>query len=92
MPVFGDIKKLEEGDVPDHNMLCASPPCQDFSTMGKSAGPAGKHSDSFPMITEIMEWKRPVIMVVEEVIGFLTWNSSSHPIAPPNSNSTNEAL
>jgi DNA (cytosine-5)-methyltransferase 1 len=74
MPVLGDIKKLEENDVPDHTMLCASPPCQDFSTMGKIEGPAGKHSDSFPMTTEIMDWKRPIIACIKEVIGVLRWN------------------
>jgi site-specific DNA-cytosine methylase len=75
MPTFGDIMEIEEAELPDFNILVAPPPCQDFSTMGMARGPYGRHSTSFPVTTNIMEWKQPIIAVMEEVIGFLTWNS-----------------
>jgi site-specific DNA-cytosine methylase len=56
MPTFGDIMGIKEHELPDFSILGASPPCQDFSTMGMARGPYGNHSTSFPMITKIMEW------------------------------------
>ena len=75
MLTFSDIKDINEHELPNFSILGASPPCQGFSTMGMARGPHGKHSTSFPMITKIMTWKQPKIVVMEEVIGFLTWNS-----------------
>jgi site-specific DNA-cytosine methylase len=72
--VFDDIMDIKEGELPEFQVFTCSPPCQDFSTVGNAHGPGGKHSKSFPMITEIMEWRLPIVVCIEEVIGFLTWN------------------
>jgi hypothetical protein len=72
--VFRDIMDIKEGELPEFQVFMCSPPCQDFSTVGNAHGPGGKHSKSFPMITEIMEWRQPILACIEEVIGFLTWN------------------
>jgi site-specific DNA-cytosine methylase len=39
--VFGDISDIVKGKVPPHHMMVASPPCQDFSTIGAARGPEG---------------------------------------------------
>ena len=72
--VFSDMDDITEGEIPPHHMMVASPPCQGFSTMGNGLGMNDMRSRSFPMIMQITTWCRPLIVLIEEVMGFLGWN------------------
>jgi hypothetical protein len=71
---FGDMDDITEGEVPPHHMMVASPPCQGYSTIGNGQGDNDPRSRSFPKIMQIVMWCRPLIALIEEVMGFLGWN------------------
>lgn len=73
---FGDIRKISEKDIPDHDILCAGFPCQPFSLAGVSARNALHASHGFACETQgtlffdivrIMQEKRPKVVFLENV-------------------------
>lgn len=73
---FGDIRKISETDLPDHDILCAGFPCQPFSLAGVSARNALNTAHGFACETQgtlffdiarIIEAKRPQIVFLENV-------------------------
>lgn len=73
--VLGDIHKLDAGDVPDVALATASFPCTDLSLAGGRKGLAGKHSSAFwgfVRILKEMGSRRPPLVMLENVAGFLT--------------------
>jgi len=73
---FGDIRKISEYDIPDHDILCAGFPCQPFSLAGVSARNSLKTAHGFACETQgtlffdiarIMKAKRPRIAFLENV-------------------------
>jgi len=72
--LLGDIRNIEAEQVPTVTMATASFPCTDLSLAGGRAGIHGNHSGafwSFIRILEEMGARRPPIVLIENVIGFL---------------------
>ena len=73
--VEDDIYKLKAEDVPDIEMATASFPCNDLSIAGKWEGLDGKKSSAFWEFIRIlreMDDRRPQLVLLENVVGFLT--------------------
>ncbi len=70
-----DIHLLRADDVPDVTLATASFPCNDLSLAGARRGLGGKHSSAywgFVRILEEMGDRRPAMVLLENVAGFLT--------------------
>lgn len=73
--VLGDIHKLHADCVPDLTLATASFPCNDLSLAGGRTGLKGTHSSAFwgfVALLEGMKDRRPPIVLIENVVGFLT--------------------
>lgn len=71
----GDIHLIGAADVPDVDAVTASFPCTDLSLAGKRKGLAGEQSGAFHELTRIIEemgQRRPLIVLLENVLGFAT--------------------
>jgi len=67
---FGDITKIEENTVPEHDVLCAGFPCQAFSIAGKRKGFKDETRGTlFFDIARIIEEKQPKAFFLENVKG-----------------------
>lgn len=72
---LGDIHELAAGDVPSVTLATASFPCNDLSLAGMRKGLGGKHSSAYWGFVRILEElgpRRPPIVLLENVAGFLT--------------------
>jgi DNA (cytosine-5)-methyltransferase 1 len=72
--VVDDIHNLNAGDIPTCDLFTASFPCNDLSIAGKWEGLNGKQSSAFWGFVRIlreMEERRPPIILLENVLGFL---------------------
>ncbi len=72
---LGDIHELASKDVPTTALATASFPCNDLSLAGSRRGLGGKQSSAywgFVRLLEGMEKRRPSLILLENVPGFLT--------------------
>lgn len=68
---FGDITKIDENVIPDHDILIAGFPCQPFSYAGKCEGFEDQTRGTlFFDVLRIIEAKRPKVVLLENVKGF----------------------
>lgn len=70
---FGDITKIDEKDIPDHDILLAGFPCQPFSHIGKREGFTHETQGTlFFDVLRILKEKEPKAFLLENVKGLVT--------------------
>lgn len=81
----GDIRKIDIGEVPDHDILCAGFPCQSFSKAGSQRGlECPENGDLFDYIIKILRSRKPQYFLLENVPNLKqhdngkTWSSIQH--------------
>ncbi|MCX6209184.1 MAG: DNA cytosine methyltransferase [Bacteroidetes bacterium] len=64
---FGDITKIDENDIPKHDILCGGFPCQAFSIAGKQKGFNDIRGTLFFDIARIIHNHNPKVIFLENV-------------------------
>ncbi|MGL5123699.1 MAG: DNA (cytosine-5-)-methyltransferase [Fusobacteriaceae bacterium] len=66
----GDITKIKENKIPNHDILCAGFPCQAFSISGKQNGLKDSRGTLFYEIVRIARYHTPKLILLENVKNF----------------------
>lgn len=69
--VDGDITKVDEKDIPYHDVLCGGFPCQAFSISGKQKGFEDTRGTLFFDIARIVAYHHPKVLFMENVKNLL---------------------
>lgn len=65
--LYGDIKSIDESEVPDHDCMVAGFPCQSFSIAGKKEGFNDTRGTLFFDVVRILKAKKPKYIILENV-------------------------
>jgi DNA (cytosine-5)-methyltransferase 1 len=74
---LGDVHSISPTEIPTVALATASFPCNDLSLAGARRGLAGKHSGAFWGFVDVLKGmgsRRPPLVMLENVAGFLTSN------------------
>ncbi len=64
---LSDITKVNETDIPKHDILCAGFPCQAFSISGKQKGFEDTRGTLFREVVRIANYHKPELLLLENV-------------------------
>ena len=59
--------KVDEKDIPTHDILCAGFPCQAFSISGKQKGFEDTRGNLFKEVVRIAKYHQPELLLLENV-------------------------
>lgn len=71
----GDITKVNELDIPNHDLLCGGFPCQAFSVSGKQKGFDDTRGTLFFDIARILKYHNPKFVILENVKNIIKHNN-----------------
>lgn len=69
--VLGNIREIDEKDIPDFDILLGGFPCQSFSVAGKGLGFLDTRGTLFFEIERILKHKKPYAFLLENVEGLV---------------------
>lgn len=72
-----DITEIDVESLPDFDLMCAGFPCQPFSIAGKRLGLLDDRSGVLPKLIEIIKYKKPKIILLENVKNFENFGGGS---------------
>lgn len=75
--LHGDIKAIDEKDVPDHELLLAGFPCQSFSIAGQRKGFDDIRGTLFFDVARILAEKKPKYILLENVKNLISHDGSN---------------
>lgn len=67
----GDITKIDEKEIPNHDIVLAGFPCQAFSIAGKKLGFEDTRGTLFFEVARIVKFHKPQVVFLENVKGFV---------------------